>query len=217
MFGRFILSRDHQTISFRPGVHSQISHASNEATDLYVIAIYTATFDIVHSSSLKLLLHIISSNLGTRNINVSFLSVNRCSYMNCGFCVSSQYEPRHDKTNKMSVLPANSDQPGICLVWSKSSLCAQSVAEKPSFLHEDSEDSDQTARMPRLIWVLAGRTAIVLGLSFRGLYDEFVSRKKSRRYRIWKRIHRYQYFINLKKCFFEILASTSCFLQTLWL
>ena len=33
-------------------------------------------------------------------------------------------------------------------VWSESSLCAQRVAEDPSFLHADSEDSDQTERMP---------------------------------------------------------------------
>ena len=35
-------------------------------------------------------------------------------------------------------------------------------------LHADSEDSDQTGRMPRLIWVFAGRTAILLVLSCRG-------------------------------------------------
>ena len=39
----------------------------------------------------------------------------------------------------------------------------------PNFLHADSEDSDQTGRMPRLIWVFAGRTLILLVLSFRGL------------------------------------------------
>ena len=35
-------------------------------------------------------------------------------------------------------------------------LCAQWVANDPSFLHADSEDSDQTGRMPRLIRVYAG-------------------------------------------------------------
>ena len=49
----------------------------------------------------------------------------------------------------------DSDQP-------ESSLCAQWVVKNPSFLHADSEDSDQTGRMPRLIWVFAGRTAILL-------------------------------------------------------
>ena len=33
----------------------------------------------------------------------------------------------------------------------ESSLCTQWVAKDPSFLHADSEDSDQTGRMPRLI------------------------------------------------------------------
>ena len=49
-------------------------------------------------------------------------------------------------------------------------LCAQWVAKNPSFLHADSEDSDQTGRMPRLIWVFAGRTAILLVLSCRGSF-----------------------------------------------
>ena len=53
-------------------------------------------------------------------------------------------------------------------VWSESSLCAQWVAKDPSFLHADSEDSDQTGRMPRLIWVFAGRTVTLLVLSCRG-------------------------------------------------
>ena len=32
-----------------------------------------------------------------------------------------------------------------------SSLCAQWIAKDPRFLHADSEDSDQTGQMPRLI------------------------------------------------------------------
>ena len=59
---------------------------------------------------------------------------------------------------------------GIRPVWSASSLCAQRVAKDPSFLHADSEDSDQIGRMPRLIWVFARRTAILLVLSCRGSY-----------------------------------------------
>ena len=58
---------------------------------------------------------------------------------------------------------------GGYLGWSESSLCAQWVAKDQSFLHADSEDSDQTGRMPRLIRVFAGRTAILLVLSCRGL------------------------------------------------
>ena len=78
-------------------------------------------------------------------------------------------EPRHDKTNKMSVRPAKTQiSMGIRPDWSEYSLCAQWVAKDPSFLHTDSEDSDQTGRVPRLIWVFAGRTFILLVLSCRG-------------------------------------------------
>ena len=52
----------------------------------------------------------------------------------------------------------------------QSSLCAQWVAKGPSFLHADSEDSDQTGWMPRLIWVFAGRTTILLVLLWGGSY-----------------------------------------------
>ena len=61
------------------------------------------------------------------------------------FSVAIWNEPRHDKTNKMSVRPAKTQTSlGIIPVWSESSLCAQWVAKDPSFLHADSEDPDQT-------------------------------------------------------------------------
>ena len=86
----------------------------------------------------------------------------------------SSYEPRHNKTNKMSVRPAKTQiSMGICPVWSESSPCAELVAKDRSFLHADSEDPDQTGRMPRLIWVFAGRTAILLVLSCRGSYFHY--------------------------------------------
>ena len=59
---------------------------------------------------------------------------------------------------------------GIRPVWSESSLCAQWVAKDQRFLHAYSEDSDQTGRMPRLIWVFAGRALTLLVLSCRGSY-----------------------------------------------
>ena len=60
-------------------------------------------------------------------------------------------------------------QNGLCAQWRLRSafcirpvwsvlLCAQWVAKEPSFLHADSEESDQTGQMPKLIWVFAGRT-----------------------------------------------------------
>ena len=64
---------------------------------------------------------------------------------------------------------------GIRPVWSDSSLCAKWVAKDPRFLHADRENSDQTGRMPRLIWVFAGRTLILLVLSCRGSNPKFCS------------------------------------------
>ena len=52
---------------------------------------------------------------------------------------------------------------GIRPVWSEFLLCTQWVAKDPSFLHAESEDSDQTGRMPRLIWVFAGHTCHLVG------------------------------------------------------
>ena len=73
------------------------------------------------------------------------------------------------KPTKWPVRPAKTQiSLGIRPVWSESSLCAQKVTKDPSFLHADSEDSDQTGRMPRLIWVFPGRTVTLLVLSCRG-------------------------------------------------
>ena len=58
---------------------------------------------------------------------------------------------------------------GICPICSESSLCAQWVAKDQSFLHADSEDSDQTGWMPRLIGVFAGRTCHFIGFVVRWL------------------------------------------------
>ena len=75
------------------------------------------------------------------------------------------YEPRHGKTNKMSVRPA---KPQISLdirpVWSQSLLAAWRKLGSLAIHWAHSEDSDQTGRMPRLIWVFAGRTLILLVL-----------------------------------------------------
>ena len=70
----------------------------------------------------------------------------------------NKYEPRHDKTNKVTVRP----------VWSETSLSAWRKRGSLATHWAHSEDSDQTGRVPRLIWVFAGRTAILLVLSCRG-------------------------------------------------
>ena len=46
----------------------------------------------------------------------------------------------------------------IRAVWSESLLGAFWIAKDAKFLHAGNEDSDQTARMRRLIWVFVGRT-----------------------------------------------------------
>ena len=59
----------------------------------------------------------------------------------------------------------------------QSLLSAQWLAKGPSFLHADSENSDQTGRMPRLIWVFAGRTLSLLVLSWGGSFELFGLKK----------------------------------------
>ena len=62
------------------------------------------------------------------------------------------YEPRHDKTNKVTVRLAKT-QISLCIrpVWSESSLGASWVTKDPNFLHANSEDSDQIGRLS-LCW-----------------------------------------------------------------
>ena len=77
-------------------------------------------------------------------------------------------EPPHDKTNKMTLRPVKTQINLASTQSDQSSLCAQWVAKDPTFLHADSKDSDQTGQMPRLIWVFAEHTVILLVLSWGG-------------------------------------------------
>ena len=77
---------------------------------------------------------------------------------------------RITKPTKWHVRPAKTQiSLGIRPVWSESSLCAQWVAKDPSFRYAHSEDSGQTGRMPRLIWIFAGCTCYFVGFVMRGL------------------------------------------------
>ena len=89
-------------------------------------------------------------------------------------------EPVHDKTYKNGMCTQwRQSSLSICLGRSESSMCAQKVAKDLSFLHADSEDSDQTGRMPRLIWVFAGRTCHFVGFVLcRLIHDYRKSTKK---------------------------------------
>ena len=83
------------------------------------------------------------------------------------FSWRGSYEPPHDKTNKMTVRPAKTQiSLGIRPVWSESPLCAEWVGKDPSFLHADSEYSDQTERMRSESSL--GAHAILLVLSWGG-------------------------------------------------
>ena len=55
------------------------------------------------------------------------------------------------KLIKLHVRLAKTDQPGHPPSLIRVFACAQWVAKVPSFLHVDSEVSDQTGRLPRLI------------------------------------------------------------------
>ena len=83
---------------------------------------------------------------------------------------SKQNEPRHDKTNTVSVRPSKTRiSLGIRPVWSESSLSAWRNLGSLATHWAHSEDSDQTGRMPRLIWGFAGRTLVLLVLALGGI------------------------------------------------
>ena len=81
-----------------------------------------------------------------------------------------RYAPQRDRTNKMACRLAKTQVSlGTRPVWSESSPCAVWAAKDPTFPHADSEDSDQTRRMPRLIWVFARRIGHFVGFAMHRL------------------------------------------------
>ena len=72
----------------------------------------------------------------------------------------------------MSVRPVKTQiSLGIRPVWSESSLSAWRKLGSLATHWAHSEDSDQTGRMPRLIWVFTGRTVTLLVLTCRGSFN----------------------------------------------
>ena len=65
----------------------------------------------------------------------------------------------------------NSDQPGHPPSLIRSSLSAWRKLRSLATHWMCNEDSDQTGRMPRLIWVFTGHTVILLVLSWGGSYS----------------------------------------------
>ena len=77
------------------------------------------------------------------------------------------------KPTKWHVCPAKTQiSLGIRPVWSESSLSAWRKLGSFATHWAQSEDSDQTGWMPRLIWVFAGHKASLLVLSWGGSYLE---------------------------------------------
>ena len=82
----------------------------------------------------------------------------------------STFEPPHDKTNKMACAHSKTQiSLGIRPVWWESSLSAWRKLGSLATHWAHSEDSDKTGRMPRLIWVFAGRTCHFVGFVMRRL------------------------------------------------
>ena len=126
------------------------------------------TLLISFSPNTGLLANDVTSNLGRSELIFNGFGAN---YLYLFRSFDIPYEPRHDKTNKMSVRPAKTQiSLAICPIWSESSLSAWRKLGSLATHWAHSENSDQTGRMPRLIWVFAGRTLILLVLSCHGSY-----------------------------------------------
>ena len=79
------------------------------------------------------------------------------------------------KPTKWSVCPAKTQiSLGICPVWSESSLSTWRKLWSLATHWAHSEDSDQTGRMPRLIWVFTGHTCHFIGFVLRRLSYQFI-------------------------------------------
>ena len=83
---------------------------------------------------------------------------------------TSTFEPRHDKTNKVTATSEDSDQPGHPPSLIRVFAVHMKKAWVFSYPLSAQRDPDQTGRMPRLIWVFAGCTVTLLVLSCRGSF-----------------------------------------------
>ena len=72
---------------------------------------------------------------------------------------------------------------GIRPVWLESSLSAGRKVGSLATRWTHCEGSDQTGRIPRLIWVFAGRTTTLLGLSWGGSFKNNIYRHSARKYK----------------------------------
>ena len=96
--------------------------------------------------------------------------------LHCLQIIHSYWIRRTTKPTKWHVRPAKTQiSLSIHPVWSV--FAVRSMGSKdPNFLHADSEDSDQTGWILRLIWVFDGRTCHFVGFVMRRLiFKKFCS------------------------------------------
>ena len=104
-----------------------------------------------------------------------------CIWTKCSGNVKPQLWRAHisclmTKPTKWQVRPAKAQiSLGIRSVWSEYSLSAWRYPGSLATHWVHNEDSDQTGRMPRLIWVFAGRTVILYVSSWDGSVILFVA------------------------------------------
>ena len=113
------------------------------------------------------------------------------------------FELRHDKTNKMDVRPAKTQiSLGIRPVWSVFAVCMKK-AWSLATLWAQSEDSDQTGQMPRLMWVFAGHTYHFVGVVMMRLVypKQFLQPYFMTRFVSWEIQSQFQSFFCLKELF----------------
>ena len=112
------------------------------------------------------------------------------------YLLKPTFEPPHDKTNKMTGRPVKTQiSLGVRPVWSESSLSAWRNIGSLVTHWAHSEDSDQTGRMPRLIWAFAGRTATLSVLSCRGSFLQLILTMMSVEINKQEKLHRRHFII----------------------
>ena len=118
-------------------------------------------------------------------------------------------EPRHDKTNKMTVRPAKTQiSLGIHPVWSESSLSAWRTFGSLATHWALSQDFDQTGWMSRLIWVFAGRTVTLLVLSCCGSSIGSLWKDTDETARICRMICAFVFFLYSMTAYFSLVSVT---------
>ena len=124
------------------------------------------TKSLIHKRKYWLLLQMtvwtrLLSNKSKICLSVAATVVLLCQYENYIWSATWQNQQNDCAQSK------DSDQPPV---WSESSLSAWRNIGPLATHWVHSEDSDQTGWMPRLIWIFAGHTIILLVLSCRGSY-----------------------------------------------